>query len=182
MTIDLAVLVVRILTLIVISVGAYLSIEQLRIANENLQLLKKSHVDNHDWNRRIETQKAIVIKDIVRIIKMNEKFDVNKKNEAIRLQEILNIVEDDDETRVTLDETINRYEGFARGIFQGIYDDEVVKKAMYNSMVKNYKLFKNYIDYNREKYDRKTLWIQYENLMNKWKFEENQVKQRSKTG
>ncbi|EOT2067138.1 TPA: DUF4760 domain-containing protein [Proteus mirabilis] len=64
---------------------------------------------------------------------------------------------------------LNHYERIAIGIQEGIYDDLMLKKASYNSVLRLHSKSKPFIDAVRENEGVKTYYQEFEWLVEKWK-------------
>ena len=141
------------------------------IAAYQVRLLIENHRDNHDWNRRIETQKAI--RDVVNmdIQKLNETFGFKHRKDPIPLEEITNAFENDWDLENQCLRLINTYENLAAGIKLGIFDEDVVIINRRGNMERTFLKFKNYIEHRRY-HTKNTTYQEYQNLVEKWQSEE----------
>lgn len=162
-------------SLVLIAIGLY-----------HLVLTRKVHSQNHDLTRRITTQE---------ILRENNKHELSKKlsvhfdwinsKDSIALKKILVVLEEDENKEVqgALHALINIYEGYARGIFQGVYDEELIKVARKTVMIRMNFQFQSYINYRREYWRNDKVWDQFEKLVKKWNAQDQEpLKGRSRTG
>jgi len=152
-------------------------------AGWQVSLLKKTHQQNHDWNRRIAAQGAIEsLRPLASItIELNDVFDTTNATEAIPLQRILDVFKDDKSIQVKVHQLLNSYEALARGVYQSIYDESVIKAARRGPMIQQFEAFSSYIKYRRKNVLPKA-YVQMEALVNKWKSEEEPSDQLEPTG
>jgi len=168
-------LIIRSLTMIIVGAGLFYTGYQIKLS-------RLFHRDNHDWNRRIESQKALVhYNTTVMSTKLNEMFDFMNINKSIPLDKIMSEIEKSKETQNLIHRYLNIYEGYARGIIQGIYDEELIKNARRGVMVKTYLRFKEYIEFRKQQWGP-TAWKELESMANKWNHESTNYKERDKTG
>lgn len=136
---------------------------------------------NHDWNRRKTAQEAtrqyhsIRNKNIV-----NDKLHYLTRTDQIPLDEINGLCEEFQELRQSIHALLNYFESIARGVNQGIYDEEVIKEASESIMIRAFDKFYPYIQKRREK--QPTAWIQLETITAKWKYEKQPAYTRKHTG
>lgn len=156
--------------------------KQMKNAIEELKLTVKIHNDNHEWNRRIASQEAITqfrMKNKTKELRNSlNQFDIN---EIIPLKAILEKFETEPDLKDFIHETLNTFEGYARGIVHGIYDEIIVKSAIKGAMIRHYSCFLPYINHVR-KTRNPDLYCDLENIVNKWKSEEKKVEYRQRTG
>lgn len=148
---------------------------------KQVRLFAAAHADNHDWNRRIETQKAL---DKIREINtdaLNEQFGFVNRRDPIPLEDILQAIKKDHSLQLILNKLLNFYEGLSNGVFMGIYDEESIKANRKGPMEREFIRCKNYIEYRRHQ-SSKTVWIAYERLINKWDNELLKNNDRPQTG
>jgi len=143
-------------------------------AGRQITLLRKQHGENHDWNRRIAAQQAIrEYREIQASIEdLSHHFDYHNRTEGVAADNFNKKFEEVKHLQTSLHTALNYFEGLARGVRQGIYDEEVVKNAFHGSMISVYECFKYYICSRRKKWDNQKLWFELEALIDKWKQEE----------
>lgn len=131
----------------------------------------KIHNENHDWNRRIETQKALdAYSRLESVIALNKEFHFMGKKHAIECGDILESIDKSQEIRVDLSRLLNYYENLSNGVDLGIYDEEIIKSARRNVMIRTYTAFSNYIDYERG--ERNPLaYVKFKAIVDKWEKE-----------
>ena len=171
----------EIATLVVMTISAvFVGVSLIYLAKQ-IKLFVAAHADNHEWNRRIETQKAL---DNVREINtgaLNEKFGYANRKDPIPLEDILSAFEENHTLQLLLNKLLNFYEGLANGVFMGIYDEASIKANRKGAMEREFIRCKNYIEYRRHQ-SSKTVWIAYERLIKKWDEELLKSEDRSQTG
>lgn len=149
--------------------------------SKQIKLVISAHADNHEWNRRIETQNALDRIREVDTSPLNERFQNANRKEPISLQEILGAFESDLSLQLILHKLLNYYEGLANGYYLGTYDEASIKANRRGPMEKELVLFKNYIEYRRRQSNPRA-WIDYERLINKWHQETLGDNDREQTG
>lgn len=173
---------VQIISVIFLGIGAIYGGFQISNASNQLNILIKTHQDNHDWNRRVETARFLEDRE-----NKNGRGYIHSRLghinrfEPIPLNEILAAFEKDPELKPTLHRFLNSYERMAAGVFMGVYDEEIIKNSMFSLMNKNIRTFSEYIAYRRRASSRQA-WVEYERLVNKWDKDNLLVFQRKKTG
>ena len=152
-------------------------------AGWQIKLLKKTHTDNHDWNRRLAAQEAVANLRLHAPIaaELNKLFNSTNLTEGIPLDVILKAFKEDKSIQNKVNEILNGYESLARGVYQGIYDEEVVKSARRGAMIQQFVAYESYIK-DRRINVYKNAYLQIESLANKWKLEDNSNHYRNKTG
>ena len=157
----------EIASLLILSISALFVGITLLFLSKQIKIFILAHADNHDWNRRIETQHAL---DNIREINtdsLNKKFGyVNRKN-PIPVHEIVQAFEEDHALQLLLHKLLNFYEGLANGVFLGMYDEVSIKENRKGPMEREFIRFKLYIDHRRNE-SSQTAWIAYERLIKKW--------------
>lgn len=130
----------------------------------------ETHADNHEWNRRYATQ--VELSRFFQTDKgyemLNSAFQYVERTEQISIHEINEKFEQTPELRIASYRLLSFYESLARGIFQGIYDEEVVKESQQNEMIRIYEIFKNFIEARRKSVDQGT-YDNIEKIVNQWK-------------
>ena len=170
-------------TLSIVSLGFLFSIFQLRA--------------NHDWNRRnialleIEKNSPKYFKALRSLTYDRTSLKLEHRKEAYSPDEIHSFIcEKDDngnfkikpgtsdmyilteegiQIRNEIFEILNFFEYISTGVNNAIMDEKVVKDLQYNSMVKIWTLFGDYVKHYRKKHTNgKQTMVQYENLIKKW--------------
>jgi hypothetical protein len=70
---------------------------------------------------------------------------------------------------------LNYFEGLARGVRQGIYDEQVIKTAFRGLMINVNESFKYYIQNRRHQFHNPRVWVELEVLSDCWRQEERAV-------
>lgn len=149
--------------------------------SKQVKLVVSAHADNHDWNRRIETQHSL---DKIRDINtdaLNARFGYVNRKEPILIEDILKAFEEDHTLQLLLHKLLNFYEGLANGVFLGTFDEVTIKSNRKSPMEIELVRFKNYIEYRRNQSNR-TAWVGYERLVKKWNDELLTSNDKSQTG
>lgn len=148
-----------------------------------LKLLRLTHADNHDWNRRKSAQDLTMELNslLADTEELHKKLKVINRTEPIPVSEILDVISNDPSIQLKIHKVLNIYSSVARGVLNGVYDREVIAEARRAAMIKTYDSFSSYISY-RRKESIPTLWNYYESLVNQWKRENTERKTREETG
>ena len=145
---------------------------QLKCARKALELSLKVHSADHDWNRRMAAQDTLKEYNQSTITSLLQKnFDYLNRKEAIPLTEVEAKMSSNPELQNELHQLLNFYEGLARGVFQQIYDEDVIKSGRRGAMIKALRAFGSYIEDRRVKFSPKA-WCELESLVAKWVLEE----------
>lgn len=173
---EIYLLIIRAVSTVFIAIG-------LLYTGRQISLLKESHRQNHDWNRRNAGQIAIrQMLDLAPVdILINKVFNNSNTTEAIPLEKILEAFENNNELQSQLHQLLNAYEGLARGILQGIYDEEVIYEGRRGSMIQAFDNFKPYITY-RRKNVHSSAYELMESIVDRWKTKSSKKEQRIKLG
>lgn len=169
------------LSLAVASISALFVGASLVYLARQIKLFIAVHADNHEWNRRVETQHALEIIRELKTDSLNERFGYVNRKEPINLEEIKTAFKDDHSLQLLLHKLLNLYEGLANGIFLGTYDEPSIKANRKGPMEREIIRFKYYIEYRRHQ-TSKTAWVAYERLIKKWDDESLKGSDREPTG
>ena len=154
---------------------------QLKKTKEQLQATYKINEADHDWNRRMASQAALKeYNQSILSSSLQSEFDYLNCSESIPLKKIEEGFNKHPELQKELHQLLNFYEGLARGIFQNIYDDEVIKAGRRNAMMKALKAFNSYIE-SRRRTSSPSAWTDLESLVAQWVLDEKGQTQRSST-
>ena len=135
---------------------------------KQISLLKRTHRENHDWNRRIETQKALAEYNRTIIAPdLNKVFDHLNAKHPISVEKVLAEFATNSSLQSQCHILLNSYEGFARGIQQGIYDEEIIRKARKTAIIRTYTAYKEYIAH-RQRENNSLAFKELEALVSKW--------------
>lgn len=155
---------------------------QLQGAAEQLGLTKEIHRENHEWSRRLAAQEALREYSYSVVSgPLQEEFDYLNITEPLSLASIEQKFGEHRSLQKDLHQLLNFYEGLARGINQGLFDEEIVKSARKNSIVMADKSFQNYIAKRRTEMNS-TAWRQLSSIASKWESEDHFVPARAQTG
>lgn len=162
--------------------GFWFAGRQLRQAQHELHALKETHRQNHDFQRRQAAQQAVndfnysnLSADLISVFKYTD------KNEVLDLTSIDSELARNAEARTKLIMLFRHYEGLARGINCGIYDESVVKSAHRTTLTRFARIFRAYIEDRRLKLNPR-LWIEFTELADRWASEDRLVHAMPKTG
>ena len=174
-------LAISVVLLIITIFGLFYAGFQLKCAKKALEMSVKVHSADHDWNRRLAAQNALKEYNQSMIISsLQKKFDYFNRKEAIHLSEVEEKFSSNVNLQNDLHQLLNFYEGLARGVFQQIYDEEVIKAGRRGSMIKALRAFNSYIEDRRAKFSPKA-WCEFESLVAKWILEEKGKNPREST-
>jgi len=152
-------------------------------ASRQLKLLRLTHSDNHDWNRRKSAQDLTMELNIILgdTEDLHKKLNVINRVEPIPLSDIDKAINEDPSVQLKINKMLNIYSSVARGVLNGVYDREIIATARRRAMIKTYDSFSSYIS-KRRKESIPTLWIYYEHLVIQWKGEITKKEPRELTG
>lgn len=181
-TYELISLSISFLSFITVMFGLAYGALQLKKAAHQLSLTKIIHQQNHDWNRREAAQSALrEYRYAVESSAIQSAFDYLNTNGPLSLDEIEKQFNQHESLKGDLHQLLNYYEGLARGINQGLYDEGVVKLAIKSSMVMANKGFQHYIEKRRSE-RTSAAWRQLSSIALKWDNEDNFIAARAQTG
>ncbi len=163
--------------IIIGAISACLMAGSVLYAGKQVKLLRNQHWDNHDWNRRLAAQQAVrEYKEIQPMLEtVSEHFDYQNRTEGISHDDFETKFEKNIELQSRLHQVINYFEGLARGVRQGIYDEEVIRVAFRGHMIRVYESFKYYIEGRRRKLHNQKIWIELEEVSDAWHKDERAV-------
>jgi len=152
-------------------------------AAKQLKLLRLTHADNHDWNRRKSAQDLTMqLNDMLGDTdSLHKTLNVINRVEPIPLVEITEAIENDPSVQLKINKVLNIYSSVARGVLNGVYDREIIANSRRMAMIKTFDSFSSYI-YQRRKESISILWNYYESLVNEWKEEITAIETRQPTG
>ena len=154
---------------------------QLKKTTEQLRAAYEINEADHDWNRRKASQDAIrKYNQPLLSSELQSEFNYFNCTESIPLKKIEEGFNKHPNLQAELHRLLNFYEGLARGIFQQVYDEEIIKAARYNAMKKVFRAFNSYIE-SRRKISSPVAWKYLESLVDQWKVDEKNEKRRSAT-
>ena len=147
-----------------------LAISVLYLAKQ-VKIARKTHSENHEWFRRIETRKALdSYNRLEAVAKLDEAFNYLRARQPIALQEVQEKLENSSELRVNLLRLLNFYEGLANGIDLGIYDEVIIRETRRGNMMRAHIAFEAYMDFHRNDRNPRA-YIKYRALIQKWQAE-----------
>jgi hypothetical protein len=154
---------------------------QLKKTKEQLEAAYKINEADHDWNRRMASQAALKEYNQSMLFSgLQSEFDYLNCTESIPLSKIEKGFKNHPDLQKELHQLLNFYEGLARGVFQNIYDDEVIKTGRRTAMMNALRAFSSYIE-SRRKTSSPSVWTDLESLVAQWVLDEKGKKQRSPT-
>lgn len=151
-------------------------------AGRQINLMKATLRDEHDLKRRIAAQEAInSLSDRVNYRQILEQyFNYVSIGKPVLLEKINEVMKSEPNIKVLLADFLNYYEMLARGVAQGIYDEEVITDARKSPMIDTFDAFHFYIEELRK--ESPLVFCRMEALVNKWKHEMTNGNDRPKTG
>ena len=157
----------EVISLIINAIGAFFIGISILLLAKQLKLIILAHADNHEWNRRIETQHALAKVRELNTDDLNEKFGYIELRKPIPLKDIETAFKEDPSLQLSLHKLLDHYEGLADGILFKIYDEEAIRISRKGSMERDLLQFREYIQSRRD-VDDKTAWINSGKLVKKW--------------
>lgn len=148
-----------------------------------LKLLRKTYIDDHEWNRRHSAIYSIISMSQTNfnLEKLNVKTRFMERTTPIPAKELIEIFENDPAQQVILHNFLTYYNSLAIGIKHRIFDETLMREERGSLMIRIYQTFEPYINYRREKFQAK-VWCDYEEVINMWKSERTEVKWRDELG
>lgn len=176
---ELATIIIGIISTLLILAGLLYTAIQIKKQSEQIELLRKQHTDNHDWNRRIQAQLICnEYKTHVNEIKiLNENLNFQSSNDPIPLDFLKQKFNEINGLRDQCHNLLNYFEGLCIGILQGIYDEEVIKKNWEETIIHCSERFRQYILHRREIFEV-DVWRDLETIANQWKNEKTNKNRR----
>ena len=164
-------------TTIIAAISAILLAFSVLYAARQVQLLRRQHEDNHDWNRRLAAQQTILeYREIQSMVEtMSEHFDFHNRTEGIPVADFEAKFKEVNHLQSRLHTVLNYFEALARGVRQDIYDEKVIKNSFRGHMIRVYESFKYYIESRRRKLHNPKIWVELEELSESWRKEERPV-------
>lgn len=181
-TFEIASLIISAITLVALMAGLYYAIRQINVAVQQLADTNKIHQSNHEWNRRNAAQEALRQYNYSLLTSpLQDTFNYLNVTESIPLSVINKHFEAHKGLQGDLHELLNFYEGLARGINQALFDEEVIKAARKNAMIRTERAFENYLIDRRNKISP-LAWKDLSSIISHWKNLDDFVPPRTKTG
>jgi hypothetical protein len=164
-------LVVDILALFVQILGIYFVVISLRFVKNQIEMSEKIHADTLIWNKKIATENELSSKVNPAVTKLiNESFDL-KAHRILPLELVLSVIDEKKSIEGNIHHVLNRYERLGRGVMNGIYDEDIVKKAIRGPLLRTYYRYYEYIEHWKIK-ENKYAWVEFIRLAQKWELEE----------
>ena len=175
-------LVLALTNIVLLIVGFIFAYLQLRGARAEIRTLNVHHADNHDWNRRHAAQEALRNYNYSLLSSpLQTSFDYLNSLDSIPVSQIEDKFSENTDLQSDLHQLLNYYEALARGINQGIFDEDVVKSARRNAMVRCERSFRNYIEKRRQNVSPRA-WVELSHITTRWAAENSDVEIRGLTG
>ncbi len=119
---------IAVANLIVIIIGLGFTGWQAFFARRSLDKSIQIHQADHDWQRRIAAQDALrQYNTSVALSSLQENFGYIDQVDVVSLEKLESAFDKNKELKRELHQLLNYYESLARGISQGIYDENVIK-------------------------------------------------------
>ncbi|MBB4286981.1 DUF4760 domain-containing protein [Roseospira goensis] len=148
--------------LIVLAVGLLFTIISLW---QNYRVNKHSY----EWNKKKYAQDALgLYKNSVILTELQKDLKYIEEPRTISVEELENHLDRNDSLREQLHALLNYYEGLARGIHTGIYDETVIRSGREGAMKRAFKAFEPYILCRRYRNNSPNAWIELEKICKKW--------------
>lgn len=137
----------------------------------------------HDWNRRKAAQDATLMLTIGTngMNLLQEHFSYMTRTDPIACSEFQPVFEKHPEVRITIHDLLNYYEAIARGVFQGIYDEQIIKPSKTTAAFRAYDKLTPYIRQRRLETSSPNLWNHFEALVSSWRRDATNLAKRPAT-
>lgn len=169
------------LNLAISAIGHLVIAIGLLFAARQLQLSAKAHRDNQDWNRRFAAQQALIDGRELEIKRqLDTVISLSAGGSRIPLTDLQEKFLENADFKALVHRFLNIHEGYARGIFEGIYDEDIIKNGRRSVLLRAHDTYYEYINHTRKL--NPLAWDQLERLSNKWKLEERTPIYRMTTG
>jgi hypothetical protein len=147
-----------------------------------IRQIKKTHKENHDWNRRLAAQQALRSYSYSEISReLHRAFGFLDDHDSLPISKIEEKFGEEEDLKMHLHQLLNFYEALARGVSEGVFDEHVIRSARMGAMMRAEKSFRNYID-NRRKITSARAWCELSEICTKWYSEINTKERRELTG
>lgn len=173
-------IILQIISLVLVTIGLLFTGSQIIKLTTQLKQNSEIHKQNHLWNRMIASQNALLEHGSTKSNLLLKDLDIINRKEAIPLNELQAKFTENPELQNSVHLLLNIYESFARGVRQGIYDEEIIKNARKSTMITHLKSFSAYIDFLQTKQPK--VLIELITLVNKWQHEDSDSIIRTPTG
>ena len=169
-------------TIIFLAAGLILTIKQLTKISDQIKQGSLIHSQNHKWNRMIASQEALFnYSSLSETQELIKEFNILNRKEPIPLSEIQIKFDQKPELQNYSHKLLNLYEGLARGIHHGVYEEQIIKDARKTVMKKIFNSYRSYIEHRRSD-NHKSAWTEFESIVNKWHYEDSSTEFKEKTG
>lgn len=168
-------------TLVLSAIGILLVVTGLLFTGVQIRQNTRTQREQHRWNLRMSAQAAIAESHEVELkSSLEAKLSFIRNPQRLPLSKIHEVLDNEPELVAILHRILNVYESYARGISQKIYDENVIKDARMHAMISMFNVFQEYVD-DRRSLGRPMAWTNYENIIEKWKSEENRIERHKVT-
>jgi len=116
-------------------------------AAKQVILLRKTHADNHEWQRRKSAQDATINlnKELSGMELLNTRFKLLNRTQPIPLDDILEAIKLEKKDCPIIQSEIfrllNAYESLSRGVYYKVYNEELIRESREVVMTKTYRSF-----------------------------------------
>ena len=154
----------------------------LSLTIRQIRLLRASYVDLHDWNRRKAAQDAThEWKEYAAdSVALEDKFHFRQLDGVVELAVLTNTFKEDLKLRASLHRILNYFEAIANGVRNGVFDESVIHDAFCAVFDLHIHRFGQYIKHRRA--SGATIWIEFDELNQKWVKKDQERPRRSNTG
>ncbi|MCB1889424.1 MAG: DUF4760 domain-containing protein [Rhodocyclaceae bacterium] len=160
-------------SLVVLAVGGFVAFRRLSSIQAAIERLASEHRVQNEFMRRKASQDAIGNFAFSTLsAELHSTFGYVDLNYPLPLSSVEDVFKKDDAHRQKLIVLLRNYEGLARGINHGIYDEDVVRVALRGSMIGFARAFSIYIADRRTKLANPLLWIELTSLTERWASED----------
>jgi Domain of unknown function (DUF4760) len=160
---------ISVFNLLAIFIGFGFAAMQIRSAERNLRAMADTHRDSHDFQRRMAAQNAINQYEFSTLsAELTKIFGYVDHDNPIEISKIDKLFSANPSNRTKLIMLFRHYEGLARGVTQGIYDEGVVKAALRGTMMRFSRAFSVYITQRRTELNSPLQWKEFTDLCEKW--------------
>lgn len=145
--------------------------------------IRRTIRETNSWNRRKAAQDMIfqIDKNASVCTDLNRHFGIFKKREPIPLAKIQKAFSENSELEFRLVELLNAYSALARGVLEGVYDEQIVYDASSARLVKIHNSFQMYIEF-RHQEQGPHLYTALETLACEWRARLSPADRRDLTG
>lgn len=154
--------IIQVLILVVLIITAVIALKE-------ISETKNIHKETLLWNKKNKT--IDVLNDFRKVIphktKKHFKKQLKQPNKTIPCEEILGEIAQEAKIKSEIVEYLNHHEGLAIGIINGLYNEDLIKKARRTSFFQTWIQYEEYIAH-RRKVSNSEAWKNFEEIVNKW--------------